>query len=428
MSQRLDEADPRTFEASFADFIGTKHAIATSSGTSALHLSLIALGIKPRDEVIVPALTFFATVEAVLHQGATPVFADLDPNTYCIDPNDIENKITEKTRAIIPVHFFGQAAEMDHICEIRQKKAIKIIEDCAQAHGAEYKGKKVGSFGDANCWSFYATKNMTTGEGGMVTTDNEEVENKIRAIRNHGMVNRNDHLYLGYNYRMSEIHAAIGIVQLKKLESLNNKRIENSNKLRKELESLDWLEAQYIPDYVKHAFFWCAFKIAATGKHKPDVLLLDVRLPDGDGLTTLPQIRKHSPKTAVVMLSTFDNPIYIARAVALGASDYLLKGCSRREMISVIKAAADYDSPSKAGQMASIKATIENQRKIETLTNRQSQVVRYIALGLNNKEIGQALDIGYETVKEHVQNLLRKLDYRDRTQVAMWAMKKGIMS
>jgi len=255
------------------------------SGTSALHLSLIALGIKPGDEVIVPPLTFFATVEAVLHQGATPVFADLDSDTYCIDPVDIEKKITDKTCAIIPVHFFGMAAEMDHICEIGQTKDIKIIEDCAQAHGAEYKGKKVGSFGDANCWSFYATKNMTTGEGGMVTTDNKEVENKIRAIRNHGMVNRNDHLYLGYNYRMSEIHAAIGIVQLKKLESLNNKRIKNSNKIRKELESLDWLEAQYIPDYVKHAFFWCAFKIdekkiGMSGKQLREFLLengLEVR-------------------------------------------------------------------------------------------------------------------------------------------------------
>ncbi|QUC64517.1 DegT/DnrJ/EryC1/StrS family aminotransferase [Nitrosopumilus sp. K4] len=280
-----DGPKAKEFEDEFAKFIGAKYAIATSSGTSSLHLSLIALGIKPGDEVIVPPLTFFATVEAVLHQGATPVFADLDPDTYCIDPIDVEKKISEKTRAVIPVHFFGMAAEMDHICDIGKSKNIKIIEDCAQAHGTEYKGKKVGTFGDANCWSFYATKNMTTGEGGMVTTNNEDVANKIRAIRNHGMTNRNDHVYLGYNYRMSEIHAAIGIVQLKKLDMLNKKRICNSNKLRKGLESLSWLEAQHIPNYVKHTFFWCAFKIdeekiGMSGKQLREFLLekgLEVR-------------------------------------------------------------------------------------------------------------------------------------------------------
>lgn len=256
-----DGPKAKEFEKNFSEYIKTQHAVATSSGTAALHMALIACGVKPGDEVIVPALTFFATVESVLHQGAIPVFADLDPKTYCIDPKDMEKKITNKTKAIIPVHFFGEPAEIDEIVEISHRHNLNVVEDCAQAHGAEFRGKKVGSFGDANCWSFYATKNMTTGEGGMVTTDNKEFAEKIFALRNHGMTNRNDHTILGYNYRLSEIHAAIGVVQLKKLDKFNKKRTEISNILRDELSSISWLEAQYIPDYIKHAFFWCAFKI-----------------------------------------------------------------------------------------------------------------------------------------------------------------------
>jgi perosamine synthetase len=273
-----DGPKTKEFEQNYANFIGTKYGVATSNGTSALHTSLIAVGVKPGDEVIVPPLTFFATVEAVLHQGAIPVFADLDPATYCLDPKDYANKITDKTKAVIPVHFFGQPAEMNEFIEISQKNNIAIVEDCAQAHGAEYKGKKVGSFGDANCWSFYATKNMTTGEGGMVTTNNKEIADKIAALRNHGMMNRNDHSILGYNYRMSEIHAAIGIVQLKKLEKFNQERAKTSNILREKLSSLDWLTPQHIPEYTKSAFFWCAFKvdeekIGMSGKQLRETLM-----------------------------------------------------------------------------------------------------------------------------------------------------------
>jgi len=256
-----DGPKAKEFEKNFSEYIKTEHAVATSSGTAALHMALIACGVKPGDEVIVPALTFFATVESVLHQGAIPVFADLDPKTYCIDPKDMEKKITNKTKAIIPVHFFGEPVEIEEIVEISHHHNLHVVEDCAQAHGAEFRGKKVGSFGDANCWSFYATKNMTTGEGGMVTTNNKELADMIYALRNHGMTNRNDHTILGYNYRLSEIHAAIGIVQLKKLDKFNKKRTEISNTLRDELSSISWLEPQFIPDYIKHAFFWCAFKI-----------------------------------------------------------------------------------------------------------------------------------------------------------------------
>lgn len=273
-----DGPKTKEFEKKFSEYINTNKAVATANGTSALHMALIACGIKPGDEVIVPPLTFFATVEAVLHQGAIPVFADLDPKTFLIDPDDVRQKITPKTKAVIPVHFFGEPVEIEKIKEICTKNNIRLIEDCAQAHGAEFRDKKVGSFGDANCWSFYATKNMTTGEGGMVTTNDKEIAEKIFALRNHGMTNRNDHEILGYNYRMSEIHAAIGIVQLQKLEKFNEKRIQISKRLIEELSSLDWLEPQHIPDYVKHVFFWCAFKvneqkIGMTGKELREYLM-----------------------------------------------------------------------------------------------------------------------------------------------------------
>ena len=168
--------------------------------------------------------------------------------------------------------------------------------------------------------------------------------------------------------------------------------------------------------------------VSMTRKHKPDVLLLDVRLPEGDGLTALSLVRKQCPETAVVMFSGYDNPTYIARSVALGASDYLLKGCSCRELISVIEAADSGKSPSNVGQMMDIAATMKNKEQIETLTNRQSQVVRNIALGLSNREIAAALYISVETVKEHVQHALSKLGCRDRTKAAIWAIKNGVVS
>jgi len=297
-----DGPKAKEFEDNFSNYIGTKRGISISSGTASLHLSLIACGIKPGDEVIVPPLTFFATVEAVLHQGAIPVFADIDAKTFCLDPEDFERKISKKTKAVIPVHFFGMPAEMGPILEIAKKHNLFVIEDCAQAHGAEYKGKKVGSFGDVNCWSFYATKNMTTGEGGMVTTNNEELADKISALKNHGMTNRNDHVLLGYNCRMSEIHAAIGIVQLKKLDQFNEKRNRISKRLIDELSSISWLEASFVPDYVKHAFFWCPFKvkedvIKMTGKEIRDELMkrgLEVRHRYTSPLYTQPVLQENN--------------------------------------------------------------------------------------------------------------------------------------
>lgn len=250
------------FERAFAKYIKVKEAVACNSGTSAIHLVLAALGIGTGDEVIVPALTFFSTVTAVIHNNGIPVFADIDSDIYCLDPLDIEDKITEKTKAIIPVHLYGHPAEMDAINKIAKRHGLYVIEDCAQAHGAEYRGRKVGSLGHAGCWSFFATKNMTVAtEGGMITLNDSKLADKMRKIRSHGMVNRNDHAYLGYNYRMNEIAGAIGRVQLTKLDMFNRLRNEHSMYLRRKLRGIPWLKIPPIKPYIKHAWFWCPIQI-----------------------------------------------------------------------------------------------------------------------------------------------------------------------
>jgi len=256
-------AKVREFEEAFAQYIGVKHAVATNSGTAALHIGLAALGIGPGDEVVVPPLTFFSTVTSVLHQNGIPVFADLDLDSYCLDPGDIERVITPRTRVIMPVHYFGNAANMEGIIAIARKHNLKVIEDCAQAHGTEFKGAKVGSIGDIGAFSFFATKHMTTGEGGMITTNDNRVAELARMIRNHGMSGRDDHIVLGYNYRMTEMGAAMGLVQLRKLDELNGRRIANSLYLIGELAKLkiDWLTLPRLRKDVKHTFFWCPILI-----------------------------------------------------------------------------------------------------------------------------------------------------------------------
>jgi len=244
------------FEKEFARYLGVNYASAVNSGTAALHISLATIGVGPGDEVIVPSMTFFSTVTSVIHQNAVPIFADID-DTFCIDVDSVEKNISENTKAIIPVHLFGHPCNMRDLCKLSNDYSIPLIEDCAQAHGAEYNGKKVGGFGKTGCFSFYATKNMTTGEGGMIVTDDSKVNKISKQIRNHGMIDRDTHFCLGYNYRMSEINAAIGIVQLKKLDILNQIRIKNSEYLLKNLKKIRWIKIPKIRDNIKHAYFWC---------------------------------------------------------------------------------------------------------------------------------------------------------------------------
>lgn len=220
------------FERAFASYIDVKHAIAVNSGTAALHTALVAAGIGPGDEVIVPAMTFVATANVVAITGAKPIFVDVDPETLCIDPEKVQEAITSKTKAIIPVHVYGQPANMKAIMEIAEDKGIIVIEDAAQAHGAIYMERKVGSIGHIGCFSFFATKNMTTGgEGGIVTTNDAEIARRCRLFRTHGQEEAYKVVMLGLNYRMTELAAAIGILQLKKLDRMNAIRAMNANLL-----------------------------------------------------------------------------------------------------------------------------------------------------------------------------------------------------
>ncbi len=255
----------REFEEKFASYMGTKFAIAFNSATSALHAAVAAVGVKPGEEVIVPPYTFTSTATCVLMHNAIPVFSDVKQDTYCLDPTKLNDNTTSLTRAIIPVHLFGHPCDMDEIMEIAKKNNYKIIEDCAQAPDATYKGKKVGTIGDCGVFSFQETKNMMTGEGGMLITNDKEIANAARMVRNHGEVvipTLKDRTYkseiLGWGYRMTELEAAIGIVQLQKLEKQNEERIKLVEYLTDKIHTIDGLKhSKY--NYVKHVYYAYSF-------------------------------------------------------------------------------------------------------------------------------------------------------------------------
>ncbi|MCY7276911.1 MAG: DegT/DnrJ/EryC1/StrS family aminotransferase [Phormidesmis sp. CAN_BIN44] len=212
-------------EEEFAEYCSAEHGIAVNTGTSALHLALVAAGIGPGDEVITVPFTFIATVAAIVYTGAKPVFVDIDPASYTIDVTQIEAAVTERTKAILPVHLYGQAADMDPILEIAQRHNLIVIEDAAQAHRAEYKGRRVGSIGDIGCFSFYPGKNLGAyGEGGMVTTNNAEFDSTIRMLRDWGQERRYNHVLKGYNYRMDGIQGAILRIKLRYLDQWTEAR------------------------------------------------------------------------------------------------------------------------------------------------------------------------------------------------------------
>lgn len=225
----------KQFEEDFARSCGTTHAIATNNGTSALHSALLAAEIGPGDEVIVPTFTFFATASTVSMCEATPVFADVEDTSYNIDPQAIPPLITSCTKAILGVHLFGQPFNGSALRGICEEHDLLLIEDAAQAHGAMYKGQKVGALGDLACFSFYTTKNMFTGEGGMVTTNSDRYNERLRSLINHGQQEKYLHTRLGYNYRMTDLAAAIGLVQLSKLEGMNTARRRNATFLNHSL-------------------------------------------------------------------------------------------------------------------------------------------------------------------------------------------------
>ena len=242
------------FEEAFANYVGAEHAVATSSGTTALHVALLALGVGKGDEVITTPFSFAATGNCALYVGARPVFVDIDPSTFNLDPEGIEEAITEKTKAILPVHLDGQPARMDRIMEISQEHNIPVVEDAAQAHGAKFQDQMIGSIGDMACFSFYPTKNMTTSEGGMITTNSSKLADQARILKAHGERERYQHSVLGYNFRMTDIAAAIGLVQLKKLNGFNQKRIENAEYLTEHLKGISCIESPFVSPQVKHVF------------------------------------------------------------------------------------------------------------------------------------------------------------------------------
>lgn len=233
-------------EEEFKQVCGVKYAVATNSGTTALHTALLAHGIGEGDEVITTPFTFISSANSILFTGAKPVFVDIEPDTFNINPDLIEEAITPKTKAILPVHLYGYVCDMDKIMAIAEKYDLVVIEDACQAVGASFKGQKAGSFG-TGAFSLYATKNVMSGEGGMITTDDEDVAEACRMIRSHGMKVRYYHDMLGYNYRMSDLHAAIGLAQVRRLDQFNAKRKANAAYLNQHITSV--ITPQVKPDY-----------------------------------------------------------------------------------------------------------------------------------------------------------------------------------
>lgn len=263
------------FEQSFAKFSEVKYASALSSCTTALHLGLLALDIKQGDEVIAPAFSWISTANAVEYCGATPVFCDIDLHTFNINVSQIESKITKKTKAIIPVHLFGLAAQMDEIKALAQKYNLKIVEDAACGFGTKYKDKPVGTIGEMGCFSFHPRKAITTGEGGMITTNDENYHKLIRILRNHGggmsdfekldqkyTFLLSEYKHLGYNYRMTDIQAALGVTQMQKADFILEKRKEKATYYIEKLKNLPWLRLPQTPVYSNHAYqaFVCLFE------------------------------------------------------------------------------------------------------------------------------------------------------------------------
>jgi perosamine synthetase len=265
------------FEKNYAKFAGVKHAVAMNTGTAALHSAVLSSGIQHGGEVILPSFTFVATAEAVVLAGGKPVFADIDPKTFNVDPISVEQKVTSKTKAIMPVDLYGYSADMKPLHEIADKHGLALIEDAAQAHGATYRGKPAGSYADVACWSLYASKNITTGEGGVVTTDNDELTDTLRLIRNHGEKAKYTSLMVGNNYRMFELQAAIGIVQLKKLPNFTAKRRQNAQQLSAILKRSPRLILPYESEKQQHSWYLYTAKIKDATQEQRNTIVQQLK-------------------------------------------------------------------------------------------------------------------------------------------------------
>ncbi|HWP41480.1 MAG TPA: DegT/DnrJ/EryC1/StrS family aminotransferase, partial [Tepidisphaeraceae bacterium] len=263
------------FEQAFAQFCGVKHAITCCNGTVSLHLALLALGVEPEDEVIVPTLTFVASANAVVYCRARPVFVDVDPQTWTIDPGQIETVITPRTRGIIAVHLAGHPAEMDAIQRIADRHNLWVLEDAAQAHGAQVNGRRVGSIGQIGSFSFFGNKIISTGEGGMVTTNDDAMARKIRLLKNHGMdpQRRYWHPVVGYNYRMTNVQAAIGLAQIERIDWQLQRRQEVVSWYRQELDGVEGITWQQEKPWARHVWWMFTAVLGEQLDTSPEVLM-----------------------------------------------------------------------------------------------------------------------------------------------------------
>jgi perosamine synthetase len=260
------------FEANFARYCGTEYALAVSNGTTGLHLALAALGLQPGDEVIIPDLTFVATANAVAYTGATPVLADIDPDTLCIDPASVKSLISAKTRAIIPVHLYGHPADMDALREIADAHGVDIIEDAAEAHGAEYKGRRVGGLAKCGVFSFYGNKVITTGEGGMLTTNDREFHARAKRLRDHAMSpqRRYFHEERGFNYRITNLQAALGVAQLERIDDFLDRRTEIMSWYDAAIATSDHIRLNRVKNWAKSAFWMICLEVDGFDETRRD--------------------------------------------------------------------------------------------------------------------------------------------------------------
>ena len=315
------------FEKDFASFIGVSHGVAVSNGTSALHLALKVAGIGPGDEVIIPSLTFVATASAVYYTGATPVFADCEGEIGTLDPVAVENAITKKTKAIIVVHLYGHPADMDPLINLAQERGVLLIEDAAQAHGASYKGRKAGSLGQMSTFSFYGNKLITTGEGGMILTDSDEIASRLRFLRDHAMdpQRRYWHPEVGFNYRITNLQAALGVAQLKRYDEIISKRCKvletycNAglkerfgilfNPKRYWAEPVPWLVCAILPSFIKskreHIFIELRKQRIDT---RPYFIPLHQLPPYSECRTVAPDGGRHLTQTELLASCGFNLP------------------------------------------------------------------------------------------------------------------------
>ncbi len=263
-----------TFEKNFAMYCGRKYGVSVSNGTVALHLALVAMDIKARYEIIVPNFSFAATINSILYTGATPVLADIEPDTLNVSVESLEKAVTKNTKAIMVVHTYGHPANMDVIEAFAKKHNIAIIEDAAEAHGAEYRGKRVGGFGTVSCFSFYGNKTITTGEGGMCLTDDEELYKKMLLLRDHGMRKEKKywHEVVGYNYRITNLQAALGCAQLERINEFLTAKRKNAELYKELLKDVPWIILPIEKEYAKNSYWMFTILLGENAPYKRDEL------------------------------------------------------------------------------------------------------------------------------------------------------------